>query len=121
MSRSLTLLLIVLALVAGANAFGADYDLNVRGLHDTAHLGGGVLVQATAFGLWKSVIANGRNDDGSKRGRKDVWVAHVFGLLTTAIVAFSWEFKDGRPSGRDFGMSMLGAGAFTAGAVLLDF
>lgn len=113
--RQITLLT---ALLLSSASHSEALSLNeARELHDFAHVGGGFMVQAGAYGVWKSLFRQ------EHRGH-----AIAFAILTSAVVAFTWEaknFSDGDPkttfSGHDFGMSMLGTGAATATILTFGF
>lgn len=104
--------LLALAILA-APARALDFD-NPRDLHDVAHVGIGFTVGTGAYGAWKLLVQP-----------EDRWVAIVFGTLTSALIAGSWELsaynKGKQPSAHDFGMSMLGAGSATAAVLVFGF
>lgn len=110
MHRSITIILLLLSGTVRAESFE-----DIRGLHDIAHTGGGFVVNAVSYGVWKKILRP-----------EDRLAAHVLAVLTTALVAAGKEASDvakpgGRFSGRDFGYSILGAGVFSGCALSFDF
>ncbi len=82
---------------------------DARQLHDFAHASGGYVADISSYGVWKAVTG-------------DKTLALVLAVATTAAVAGAWELKGpSKPSTRDFGCGMLGAGFSTITILTFGF
>lgn len=101
--------IIAIALFFGYSNISTSTE--VQNLHAALHITTGFAVQAVAYGTWKKIL-------GPKHSPL---AAHILATATTALAAGVWEAKGPNASVRDFGHGMVGAGAFSASAVLFNF